>query len=97
MFDRSRCDRVLPVLNLQDYFRTSIEEVIARQNVELDPHAAHYVVNLLTLFSRSDAFYEEHGSCYGLRPLALMLVFTFSVRVVRIQPGAPTNSDELHG
>jgi hypothetical protein len=65
--------RVMQVCNLQDYFRTSIDEVVARQQVEIDPHAAHYVVNLLTLFSRSDELYEDDGECYGLRPLALML------------------------
>ena len=65
--------RVMQVCNLQDYFRTSIDEVVARQQVEIDPHAAHYVVNLLTLYSRSDELYEDDGDCYGLRPLALML------------------------
>jgi hypothetical protein len=65
--------RVMQVCNLQDYFRTSIDEVVARQQVEIDPHAAHYVVNLLTLYSRSDELYEDDGECYGLRPLALML------------------------
>jgi hypothetical protein len=39
----------------------------------VDPHAAHYVVNLLTLFSRSEELYEDHGESYGLRPLALMM------------------------
>jgi hypothetical protein len=73
MTDRSSRDTVLPVRNLQDYFRTSIEDVIARQRVDVDPHATHYVVNLLTLFSRSDEFYEDDGEHYGLRPLALML------------------------
>lgn len=73
MVHRSRQERVVRVRNLQDYFRTSIEDVITRQGVEIDPHAAHYVVNLLTLFSRSDELYENHGETYGLRPLALML------------------------
>lgn len=73
MFDRNRRDRVVTVRSLQDYFRSSIEEVISRQKVNVDPHAAHYVVNLLTLFSRSDELYEDSGESYGLRPLALML------------------------
>lgn len=73
MVHRSRQEQVLAVHNLQDYFRTSIEDVITRQGVEVDPHAAHYVVNLLTIFSRSDELYENHGETYGLRPLALML------------------------
>lgn len=61
------------VRNLQDYFRTSIDDVVARQHIDIDPHAAHYVVNLLTMFSRSDELYEDDGEVYGLRPLALML------------------------
>lgn len=73
MVDRSGYDRVMPVYNLRDYFRTSMDEVIARQGVNVDPHAAHYVVNLITLFARSEAFYEDDGESYGLRPLALML------------------------
>lgn len=73
MTNRGSRDKVVPVRNLQDYFRTSMEDVILRQGVDVDPHAAHYVVNLLTLFSRSDEFYEDDGECYGLRPLALML------------------------
>ncbi|MDX1498947.1 MAG: hypothetical protein R3176_03565 [Woeseiaceae bacterium] len=73
MVDRSSRGRVLPVYDLRDYFRTSIDEVIEKQGVEVDPHAAHYVVNLITLFSRSDNLYEDDGDYYGLRPLALML------------------------
>ncbi len=73
MNGQSRKDRVVQVQNLADYFRTSIDGVISRQGVDVDPHAAHYVVNLLTLFSRSEELYEDHGESYGLRPLALMM------------------------
>jgi hypothetical protein len=73
MAGRESGKRVMCVRNLQDYFRTSIDDVVARQQVDIDPHAAHYVVNMLTLFSRSDELYEDHGDHYGLRPLALML------------------------
>ena len=73
MGDRSRHGRVMPVHNLQDYFRTSIDDVIAEQGVDVDPHATHYVVNMMTLFSRSDQFYQNDGETYGIKPLALML------------------------
>jgi len=63
----------MPVHNLCDYFRTSIDEVIAQQGVSLDPHATHYVVNMMTLFSRSEKLYEDDGDTYGIKPLALML------------------------
>ena len=65
--------RVEQVANLRDYFRRSVEDVIDNRGVNMDPHAAHYVVNLLTSFSRSEALYEDDGESYGLRPLALML------------------------
>ena len=65
--------RVMPVRNLCDYFRTSIDSVMAEQGIEVDPHATHYVVNMMTLFSRSEEFYEDDGETYGLKPLALML------------------------
>ncbi len=73
MGDRSSHGRVMPVHNLRDYFRTSIDDVIAEQGVHVDPHATHYVVNMMTLFSRSDRFYQDDGEIYGLKPLALML------------------------
>ena len=67
-------DRVVPVHNLRDYFRESIDAAIEHQGVKVDPHAAHYVVNLLTLFSRSEDLYQDHGDSYGIKPLALMMV-----------------------
>ena len=73
MYGQSRNDRVVQVQNLADYFRTSIDGVMSRQGVDVDPHAAHYVANLLTLFSRSEEFYEDDGERYRLRPLALMM------------------------
>jgi hypothetical protein len=73
MSDRARTE-VVPVANLRDYFRESIDAAMEKQRVDVDPHAAHYVVNLLTLFARSEDLYEDHGETYGLKPLALMMV-----------------------
>lgn len=73
MSDRTT-EYVLPVRDLRDYFRRSMDEAMTRQKVQVDPHAAYYVVNLLTLFARSEDLYEDHGDTYGLKPLALMLV-----------------------
>ncbi len=67
-------DRVMAVRDLRDYFRQSIDAAIENQGVEVDDHATHYVVNLLTLFSRSEDLYEGSGEVYGLKPLALMLL-----------------------
>ena len=73
MDDYASPDSVVTVANLRDYFRESIDAAIDNQGVLVNPHTAHYVVNLLTLFSRSEELYEDHGEGYGLRPLALMM------------------------
>ena len=73
MGNRSNQDRVVPVQNLRDYFRTSVDDVIVKQGVDVDPHTTYYVVNLLTLFARSEEFYENDGEACGVKPLALML------------------------
>lgn len=67
-------DRVLPVHDLREYFRDSVDAALANQGVHVDPHAAHYVVNLLSLFSRSEDFYVDRTEGSGVKPLALLLV-----------------------
>jgi hypothetical protein len=64
---------ITQVASLQEYFRDSISEAMKRQGVSADDHTAFYVVNLLTLFSRSEALYESSDEHRGTRPLALML------------------------
>jgi hypothetical protein len=66
-------DRVVPVANLRDFFRESISVAIENQGVEVDQHTSHYVVNLLTIFARSEEIYEDDGEFYGVRPLALLM------------------------
>ncbi len=66
-------DRVLPVANLRDFFRESMNAAIDKQGVTVNPHTSHYVVNLLTIFARSEELYEDHEDTYGIRPLALMM------------------------
>jgi len=66
-------ERVVPVPSLLDYFRTSVEGVISDQGVDVEPHATHYVVNLLTLYSRSEELFDDDGASRGHKPLALML------------------------
>lgn len=73
MVDAPNRDQVVPVHNLRDFFRTSVDEAVARQGVAIEPQTSQYVVNLLTLYSRSEALYDHDGEVYGLRPLALML------------------------
>lgn len=70
---RSTQGGVVSVHDLCDYFRNSIDAAVAQQSVTVDPHATHYVVNMMTVFSRSENLYESDGEIYGIKPLALML------------------------
>lgn len=53
---------VTPVNNLAEFFRDALGKALLSQHVELDEHTAHYVVSLLTLYSRTEV---SHGD---LRP-----------------------------
>ncbi|MDQ2638959.1 MAG: hypothetical protein M3Y79_00015 [Pseudomonadota bacterium] len=50
--------RVTPVNNLTEFFRDALGKALASQHVTLDEHTAHYVVSLLTLYSRTEV---SHG------------------------------------
>jgi hypothetical protein len=63
----------IDVRNLQEFFRDAVHDALARQHVGVDDHTEHYVVNLLTMFARSEALFEPTREGPRLRPLALML------------------------
>ena len=69
----ARCEMVMPVASLQEFFRDSVAQALRRQRLEVEDQTAFYVVCLLTLFSRSEALYERTAFGVGLKPLALML------------------------
>jgi hypothetical protein len=60
------------VASLEAFFHESMDSAMAANKVVLDDQTAHYVVNLLTLFSRSEALYESTPDGPALRPLAGM-------------------------
>ena len=62
--------RILPSPNVREFFRECVNEALGRQRVRAGDHTVHYVVNLLTLFSRAEELHEEGD---GLKPLAAML------------------------
>jgi hypothetical protein len=64
---------VIPVPSLQEFFRNSVDAAMASNKVAVEDHTAHYVVNLLTLFARSEALHDQADRGPGIRPLALML------------------------
>jgi len=68
--------RVVPVANLREFFHEALHGALERQQTSVEDQTEHYVVNLLTLFARSDALYEQSTSSdqpTRLKPLVVML------------------------
>jgi hypothetical protein len=68
---------IQPVASLKEFFRDALHDALSHQRVAVEDQTEHYVVNLLTLFSDTDALYErqpnEAAPRSGLKPLAMML------------------------
>lgn len=73
-------DELVKISSLEAFFHDSVDAALATNQVVLDDHTTHYVVNLLTLFSRSDALYEQTDDGYQLRPLATMFADAIEAR-----------------
>jgi hypothetical protein len=65
--------QTIDVRNLREFFRDSVHDALERQHVGVDGHTEHYVVNLLTMFARSEALFEATPDGPRLKPLAVML------------------------
>ena len=76
--------RVQPVANLREFFRDTLHGALVRQHLSVEDQTEHYVVNLLTLFSRSEALYESTPDGLRLKPLVAMLCEALSAA-----PGTP--------
>lgn len=64
---------LVAVTNLREFFHDSVQTALRKQHVEVDDHTEHYVVNVLTMFSRSEELYEHTPEGTRLKPLAHML------------------------
>jgi hypothetical protein len=64
---------VQPVTNLKEYFKDALHGALESQRISVEGQTEHYVVNLLTLFSRSEALFENTPEGPRLRPLVVML------------------------
>jgi len=69
----AKAARVHPVASLQEFFKDSVADAMAKQGVAAADHTAFYVVNLLTLFPRYESLYERGRPGPGFHPLALLL------------------------
>jgi hypothetical protein len=69
----SEMSRVVPVANLREFFKDTLHGALVKQHVAVEDQTEHYVVNLLTLFARSEALYECTPEGTRLKPLVVML------------------------
>jgi hypothetical protein len=68
-----RPSHVLPVANLREFFKDALHGALVNQQLEVEDQTEQYVVNVLTLFARSEALYERTPEGTRLKPLAVML------------------------
>jgi hypothetical protein len=64
---------LVAVTNLREFFHDSVQTALRNQQVAVDDHTEHYVVNVLTMFARSEELYEQTPEGTRLKPLAHML------------------------
>ena len=72
---------IKPVANLKEFFRDALHDALSHQRVAVEGETEHYVVNVLTLFSDTDALYDRLSNSEArakdsrthLKPLAMML------------------------
>ncbi|HEX4973184.1 MAG TPA: hypothetical protein VFV69_19225 [Steroidobacteraceae bacterium] len=65
---------LVAVTNLREFFHDSVQAALRKQRVDVDDHTEHYVVNILTMFARSEELYDSTPEGVRLKPLAHMLV-----------------------
>jgi hypothetical protein len=65
--------RIRPVSDLREYFRQTVAAALQRNDVEVDPPTSSYVGDLLTLYARSEALFEQGENGPELKPVALVL------------------------
>ncbi len=64
---------LVAVNSLREFFHDSVQTALRKQQVAVDAHTEHYVVNVLTTFARSEQLYEQTPAGTRLKPLAHML------------------------
>jgi hypothetical protein len=61
------------VSDVREFFRDALQGALERQHLHVQDHTEHYIVNLLAMFSHTDALFEPDEGRSQLKPLALLL------------------------
>ena len=65
---------LLTVPDIREFFREALSTALEQQHLRVKDHTEHYVVNMLAMFSRSEALFEPGPDGARLKPLAMLLV-----------------------
>ena len=61
------------VSDVREFFRDALHTALERQHLHVQDHTEHYIVNLLAMFSHTEALFEPDADRAQLKPLALLL------------------------
>ncbi len=70
-------NQLITGLDVREYFRDSVTTAVANQKLSVNTETVIYIVNLLTLFTRSENLFEKTEEGYEIRALALLYAETF--------------------
>ncbi len=68
-----RATKVAPATDVREFFRETVDEVRARQRLEVRPQTEAYVVDLLVDFSAADQLFSASSGRTAPEPLVFML------------------------
>ena len=72
MHDSRQSDTVLTSRSVEEFFQDALRSTLDDQNTQANARTIDYVVNVLTVFARSDKLYETTDEGIGLKPLAMI-------------------------
>lgn len=72
MRDQSGSARVIASADLREYFHESVGDALSKQGVDAAVETVYYIVNLLTLFQRSEQLFDYNENRREIRPLAML-------------------------
>jgi hypothetical protein len=62
---------VITHTSLQEYFHGELNDALNNQQISAEHETIHYLTNLLTVFTRSEALFEKDENGVSIKPLAL--------------------------
>lgn len=65
-------EQLITHTSIREYFHDSVTDAVKNQQIQARAETIYYLVNLLTLFSRSDQLFEYTENGIDLKPLALL-------------------------